>query len=105
MTTAQVHLTERFVSAVAAIVESAVPHVGNERAERLGLLLINKALSLDVMPRRGRVVPELGDDSLRELVVSKHRLIYRVNEGASVVDVVFAFWGALPFPYDEILDG
>lgn len=105
MTTAQVHLTERFVSAVSAVVESAVPHIGGERAERLGLLLISKALSLDLMPRRGRVVPELGDDSLRELIVSKHRIIYRVNEDASSVEVVFAFWGALPFPYDEIPDG
>jgi plasmid stabilization system protein ParE len=103
--TAQVHLTERFVSAVATIVESAVPHIGGERAERLGLLLIDKALSLGLMPRRGRVVPELGNDSLRELIVSKHRVIYRVNEDASVVEVAFAFWGALPFPYDEILDG
>jgi hypothetical protein len=52
------------------------------------------------------MVPEIGDDGLRELVVQKsYRLVYRVNQDASVVEVVFVFYGALPFPFDELLDG
>ena len=37
------------------------------------------ARSLRTMPRRGRVVPELGDPSIREIMVGSHRLIYQVQ--------------------------
>jgi len=40
------------------------------------------ARSLALFARRGRVVPELGDDSLREIFVSRYRLIYRVEPDA-----------------------
>ena len=38
------------------------------------------ANSLNQFPNRGRVVPEYGDASLRELFVDRYRLIYRVEE-------------------------
>ena len=31
-------------------------------------------------PRSGRVVPELGVDSLREVIVSSYRIIYRIQK-------------------------
>ena len=36
--------------------------------------------SLDRFPRRGRIVPELGEKSIRELVVTSYRMIYRFTE-------------------------
>jgi len=41
------------------------------RAERAGA-------SLNELPHRGRRVPEYKDPNVRELIVSNHRLIYRV---------------------------
>jgi plasmid stabilization system protein ParE len=38
------------------------------------------ARSLAYMARRGRVVPELADPSVRELVVGRYRLLYRITE-------------------------
>jgi plasmid stabilization system protein ParE len=40
------------------------------------------AESLQDMPRLGRVVPELGHESTRELLVDNYRLIYEVRADA-----------------------
>jgi toxin ParE1/3/4 len=37
------------------------------------------ARSLNLMSMRGRVVPEIGDRQLRELIVQSYRLIYKVE--------------------------
>ena len=38
------------------------------------------ARSLKLMPRRGRIVPEVGDPAIRELFVASFRLIYQVSD-------------------------
>ena len=43
--------------------------------------IISAASSLETLSERGRVVPELGDLSIRELIVPPFRLIYQVGEG------------------------
>ena len=50
-----------------------------DRALRFGRLLIQHARSLSAFPLRGRVVPEFGDDSIRELIVRSYRIVYRVS--------------------------
>lgn len=42
--------------------------------------LVHAARSLVETSERGRVVPELGDPSIRELIVRPYRLVYRVGE-------------------------
>ena len=37
-------------------------------AERFGNELIDQALSLSKFPRRGRIVPEFGDTTIREII-------------------------------------
>ena len=54
------------------------------------------ARSLKKFPRRGRVVPETGDELIRELFVKSFRLIYEIRSG-SVVIVAFIH-GARRFP-------
>lgn len=41
----------------------------------------DRAGSLDEMAERGRVVPELDQSTVRELVVGSYRLIYEIDEG------------------------
>lgn len=48
------------------------------------------ASSLRQFGRRGRIVPERGDDDLRELIVgNSYRLIYRLVEGDEVHVIAF----------------
>ena len=38
------------------------------------------AASLSSFAERGQVVPEFGDESIRELLVRSYRLVYRISE-------------------------
>ena len=62
-----------------------------ERAKSFGNLLIDKALSIGTMPERGRVVPELEDQSVREIVHGSYRIIYEVIQSPTAV-YVLRFW-------------
>jgi addiction module RelE/StbE family toxin len=55
--------------------------------------LIQQAMSLDQLPERGRVVPEFGDESLRELIVRAYRIVYRVDHRNHSVEII-RFWHA-----------
>jgi addiction module RelE/StbE family toxin len=43
------------------------------------------ARSLNEMPERGRVVPELGDPRIRELLVGNYRLIYQLADESVIL--------------------
>jgi plasmid stabilization system protein ParE len=47
-------------------------------------------------PELGRVVPEFGQATLRELIVRPYRLVYRLRGEA--VEIVTVFHGARMFP-------
>ncbi|MEK7812817.1 MAG: type II toxin-antitoxin system RelE/ParE family toxin [Candidatus Desantisbacteria bacterium] len=40
----------------------------------------NAAYSLDYMAERGRIVPEFGNPTVRELLAGNYRLIYQITE-------------------------
>ena len=43
------------------------------------------ARSLRISPTRGRRVPELNDDSVREVFIKKYRLIYELRQNRIVI--------------------
>jgi plasmid stabilization system protein ParE len=47
---------------------------------------------LEENPRSGRVVPELGDESVREVIHGNYRIVYRL--GQEVVEIATVFHGA-----------
>lgn len=49
-------------------------------------------------PHSGRVVPELGDESIREVIVGNYRIVYRLRH--DVVEVATVFHGARLFRLD-----
>jgi toxin ParE1/3/4 len=63
----------------------------SEIAERFGLKLIHKALSLSTLPERGRNVPELGYPDVREIIYKNYRIVYRIR-GQQIQ--VLRFWHA-----------
>jgi toxin ParE1/3/4 len=64
-----------------------------DQALRFGRFLIHHAKGLAQFPERGRVVPEFGDDSIRELIVRRYRIVYRLNHDERLVEVI-RFWHA-----------
>ena len=52
--------------------------------------LIAAAERLLDFPKQGRVVPEIGDQSLRELIVRPYRLVYRISE-SDRIEIVTIF--------------
>ena len=51
-----------------------------EAAQRLLTNVLGAAASLVTLGERGRIVPELEDPNIRELIVGSRRLIYSVAE-------------------------
>jgi toxin ParE1/3/4 len=48
-------------------------------AKRVIEELVRKTLDLDALPRRGRMVPELKEDSVRELSLYSYRILYEIT--------------------------
>jgi toxin ParE1/3/4 len=65
-----------------------------EAAERFGLSILGKLKLLEEHPRMGRVVPELADPGVREIIHSPYRVIYRIVEGRRVIEVLRVWHGA-----------
>ena len=81
--------------AAAAALDEAVAYVSQESASA-ALQLLEKAFtsaaSLAEYAERGRIVPEIGSPTIREIFVFKYRLMYAVAE--SEVQVVAFLHGA-----------
>ncbi|MFQ5896960.1 MAG: type II toxin-antitoxin system RelE/ParE family toxin [Candidatus Methylomirabilia bacterium] len=60
--------------------------------------MVGAVTRLESFPRSGRVVLEVGDESLREIVHGSYRIVYRLKSG--VVEVVTVFHGARLFRLD-----
>jgi addiction module RelE/StbE family toxin len=41
--------------------------------------IVEKSMSLDLSPRRGRVVPEMNDPEIREIFIYSYRLMYQIT--------------------------
>ena len=64
-----------------------------DHARAFGNLLIDKSLSVGVLPERGRVVPEVNEPSVREIIHGPYRIIYEVFHDPTVI-YVLRFWHA-----------
>jgi len=75
--------------------------VARESAHYADLLverLVSAVTRLESHPLSGRVVPEVGDESLREVIHRNYRIVYRVRSDA--VEIVTVFHGAHLFRLD-----
>lgn len=51
----------------------------SQAAERFGRLLATKTSILEAHPEIGRVFPEVGDVTIREIIIKNYRVIYEVD--------------------------
>ncbi len=72
-------------------------------ATKLLRRLLQRAESLTDFPQLGRVVPELPDGELRELIEKPYRIVYRVR--ATTLEVVTVFEGYREFPMGDADEG
>ena len=50
-------------------------------AKKVAQTIVEKTEDLISFPKRGRIVPEIGDASVREIFVYSYRLIYEITPG------------------------
>jgi toxin ParE1/3/4 len=50
-------------------------------AQKVSLELVEKSEKLEIFPEIGRIVPEMGDPKIRELLIYSYRLIYEIFPG------------------------
>ena len=84
------------------MLDEAVAYVARDSqraAERLLIEALNAASSLDASSERGRIVSELNDPNVRQLLVQKYRLIYEVMP--SQVQILAFVHGARHLPNTE----
>ncbi len=48
-------------------------------AKRVVAELVNKTIGLDELPRIGKVVVELNEDTVREISLYSYRILYKIN--------------------------
>lgn len=75
-------------------IKSFVAHDSPHYAELLTQKLFAAVERLKDFPESGRVVPEIGDPVVREILWRNYRLVYRLLAGN--VEIVTVFHGALP---------
>lgn len=76
------------VEAIRAYVARDSVHYADLLVERI----VAAVSRLESSPRSGRVVPEVGDESLREVVYGNYRIVYRLKH--ETVEIVTVFHGA-----------
>lgn len=69
-----------------------------EIAQRFGLSLIDATKSLGSFPSKGRTVPELRSPEIREVIFKPYRIIYRVKESQSAIEIVRVWHAARGTP-------
>jgi addiction module RelE/StbE family toxin len=82
------------VEAIRAYVARDSPHYADLVVERI----VAAVARLENHPLSGRVVPEIGDEALREVIHGNYRIVYRVRH--DVAEIVTVFHGAHLFRLD-----
>ena len=82
------------VEAIRAYVARDSAHYADLVVERI----VAAVARLESHPLSGRVVPEVGDESLREVMQGSYRIVYRLQR--DVVEIVTVFHGTRLFRLD-----
>jgi addiction module RelE/StbE family toxin len=88
----------RDLRSIREFIERDSPRYGRLVAERL----YDATSRLESFPLSGRIVPELGREDVRELIVGDYRLVYRIDGELAVLLTVYRSSMLFPFRlFDE----
>ena len=65
-----------------------IAHDNPNRAMSFGYELISETDRLQDFPELGRVVPEYRNDAIREIIFRPYRIVYRVDLGRKLCEIV-----------------
>ena len=83
-----------------AAIENYISKDSPERKAKFVDQLIEHAEALPDRPHMGRVVPEIANPDIRELIFKKYRIVYRLN--ADCIEILTVFEGHRLLRIDEI---
>jgi toxin ParE1/3/4 len=67
-------------------------------AKRFVTSLFEAVEPLSEYPHTGRVVPEFNDEQLREIIKRPCRIVYRINQATSMIEIVRIWHAARGIP-------
>lgn len=76
--------------------------IARDSAHYANLVVQRIVAAIDLLassPRMGRVVPEIGDPEMREVIVGAYRIVYRYRH--DTVEITTIFHGARLFPAND----
>lgn len=94
---ARVRLTEQAQNELDAIIEYYERVGASDFAEVFEEKLIEKIRPLEQFPHMGRIVPEIGDEAIREVLYRNYRIVYVVDRDEEEVDVLTIFHSSQQF--------
>ena len=94
---ARVHLTEQAQNELDAVIEYYDRIGADDFAEVFEEKVIKKIRPLEQFPRMGRLVPEIGDEAIREVLYRNYRIVYVVDQDDEEVDVLTIFHSSQQF--------
>ena len=94
---ARVHFTEQAQNELDAVIEYYERIGVDDFAEVFEEKVIGKIRPLEQFPRMGRIVPEIGDEAIREVLYRSYRIVYVVDQGDEEVDVLTIFHSSKQF--------
>ncbi len=83
-----------------AEIEEYIFKDSHERAIRFVDYLIDQGKAIKDHPKSERVVPEVGNENMRELIVRKYRIIYRVSKKR--IEILSIFEGHRLLRFEEL---
>ena len=94
---ARVRLTKQAQNELDAIIEYYERVGASDFAEVFEEKVIEKIRLLEQLPRTGRIVPEIGDGAIREVLYRTYRIVYVVDRNDEEVDVLTIFHSSQQF--------
>ncbi len=83
-----------------AEIEDFISRDSQENAEKFVDYLIEQADLISGNPKIGRMVPDISNPALREIIVKNYRIVYRLKE--EYIEVLTVFQGQRLLRVDEL---
>jgi len=72
--------------------ESIAEFISRDSLQYARLFVVDVFQALDRLvsfPKSGRIVPEIGDSSIREIILGNYRLVYQLKKGAITMLTIY----------------